>query len=36
MQKRHVREKATIDHLAQNVYKPKPLLKKRSPKSHHN
>jgi hypothetical protein len=22
--KRHVREKATIDHLAQNVFKPKP------------
>ena len=25
MQKRHVREKATIDHLVQDVYKPKPL-----------
>jgi hypothetical protein len=24
MQKRHVREKATIDHLVQDVYKPKP------------
>ena len=25
MQKRYVREKATIDHLVQDVYKPKPL-----------
>ena len=24
MQRRHVREKATIDHLVQDVYKPKP------------
>jgi hypothetical protein len=25
MRRRHVREKATIDHLVQDVYKPKPL-----------
>ena len=25
MQRRHVRDKATIDHLVQDVYKPKPL-----------
>jgi hypothetical protein len=28
MQRRHVREKATIDHLVQDVYKPKPIEKK--------
>ena len=27
-QRRHVREKATIDHLVQDVYKPKPIDKK--------
>jgi hypothetical protein len=32
-QKRHVREKATIDHLAQNVYKPKPRGEKHPPRS---
>jgi hypothetical protein len=32
-QKRHVREKATIDHLAQNVYKPKPPVEKHAPLS---
>jgi hypothetical protein len=30
MQKRHVREKATIDHLVQDVYRPKPADEKRS------
>jgi hypothetical protein len=32
-QKRHVREKATIDHLAQNVYKPKPSAEKHASQS---
>ena len=32
-QKRHVREKATIDHLAQNGYKPKPSDGKHPPRS---
>jgi hypothetical protein len=32
-QKRHVREKATIDHLAQNVYKPKPSAEKHASRS---
>jgi len=27
-QRRHVREKATIDHLVQDVYKPKPAKEK--------
>ena len=27
-QRRHVREKATINHLVQDVYKPKPIDKK--------
>jgi hypothetical protein len=27
-QRRHVREKATIDHLVQDVYEPKPIDKK--------
>ena len=29
-QRRHVREKATIDHLVQDVYKPKPANDKHS------
>jgi hypothetical protein len=29
-QRRHVREKATIDHLVQGVYKPKPADEKHS------
>ena len=32
-QKRHVREKATIDHLAQNVYEAKPRGEKHAPRS---
>jgi hypothetical protein len=32
-QKRHVREKATIDHLAQNLYKPKPSDGKHAPRN---
>ena len=32
-QKRHVREKATIDHLAQNVDKPKPRGEENAPRS---
>jgi hypothetical protein len=28
MQRRHVREKATIDHLVHDVYEPKPVEKK--------
>jgi hypothetical protein len=32
-QKRHVREKATIDHLGQNVYKPKPSAEKHASQS---
>jgi hypothetical protein len=28
-QRRHVREKATIDHLVKDVYKPKPIERKR-------
>jgi hypothetical protein len=30
MQKRHVREKAIIDYLVQDVYRPKPVDEKRS------
>ena len=32
-QKRHIREKATIDHLAQNLYKPKPSDEKHAARS---
>ena len=31
MKSRHVREKATIDHLVQDVYNPKPLHEKHTP-----
>jgi hypothetical protein len=33
MQRRHVREKATIDHLVQDVYKPKPPDERHAPHS---
>ena len=33
MQSRHVREKATIDHLVQDVYKPKPPDERHAPHS---
>src|SRR5689334_12747386 len=32
-QKRHVREKAIVDHLAQNVYNPKPSAEKHASKN---
>jgi hypothetical protein len=32
-QKRHVREKAIIDHLAENVYNPKPSAEKHASKN---
>jgi hypothetical protein len=32
IQKRHLREKAIVDHLAQNVYNPKPSAEKHASK----